>query len=167
MPEKRVIVEDLKIDYEGLFKLNELYLAMEHWMKERGYDKNEKKNHEQVLKTGREIFIEFWGSKKLSDYAESKIKIEFTVKNMKDINVKKDGVEVAMNQGKIVIALNGYLFTDYGSQWEGKPLFYFLRMVFDRWIYSVSTAKFQQGVSEEVEHLYKTLKGHLNMYRYS
>ncbi len=167
MPEKRVIVEDLTVNYEGLFKLQDLYLTMEHWMKERGYDKKEKKNHEQVLKTGRDIFIEYWGWKRLSDYASDYIKIVFTIKNMKDVNIKKDGVEVAMNQGKVVIVLNGFLYTDFGSKWEGKPLFYFLRMVFDRWIYSVNTQKFEQATSEEVESLYKTLKGHLNMYRYS
>lgn len=166
MAEKRVIVEDLSINYEGLFKLNDLYLVMEHWLKERGYDKDEKKNHEQVLKTGRDIMFEFWGDKKFSDYAKCLIKIVVHVKNMKDIMVKKDGVEVPMNQGKVILAFNGYLFTDYKGKWEGKPLFYFLRAVFDRWIYSVNTSKFEQGVSEEVEHLYKTVKGHLNMYRY-
>lgn len=166
MGEKRHIVQDLGINYEGLFKLSELYLTIEHWLKERGYDKEESKNHEQVLKTGKDIMVELWGDKKFSDYAQCKIKITIHAKNMKDIMVKKDGVEVPMNQGKIVVGLNGYLVTDYKAKWEGKPLFYFLRMAFDRWIYSVNTQKFEAGVSEEVEHLYKTVKGHLNMYRY-
>ncbi|MGM5482800.1 MAG: hypothetical protein ACQESF_05030 [Nanobdellota archaeon] len=166
MAEKRLIVENLQVDYEGLFKLNDLYLVMEHWLKERGYDKNEKKNYEQVLKDGRDIMVEFWGDKKFSDYASGQIQIIIHVKKMKDIMVKKDGVEVPMNQGKIKITFNGYLFTDYMGKWEGKPLFYFLRMCFDRWIYSTNTNKFEGAVSEEVEHLYKTAKGHLNMYRY-
>ncbi len=166
MAEKRIVVEGLSVEYEGLFRLNEIYQVIEQWLKEKGYDKDEKKNYEQVLKTGRDIKIDLWPWKSITDYAKIQFKIIIQVKKMKDVIVKKDGMDVSMNQGKISINFNGFLLTDTAGKWEGKPLFYFLRMVFDRWIYRTNTDKWAGAVSEEIEQLHRLVKGHLNMYRY-
>lgn len=166
MAEKRVIVDGLTVEYEGLFRLNELYLAMEQWLKEKGYDRDETKNYEQVLKTGRDIMIELMPWKTITDYSKIQMWIKISVKEMKDVVVQKDGLDVPMNQGKVTVVFDGYLITDIAGRWEGKPIFYFLRMVFDRWIYRTNTDKWAGAVGEEVDQLYKVVKGHLNMYRF-
>jgi hypothetical protein len=166
MPERRT-VSSLKIKYEGLFRLNDLYDVIEHWTKERGYDKEEKINHEQILKTGRDILVETMPTKAFSDYDRITIKMVINIKNMKDVVIKKDNLDVHMNQGKVIISLTGFYITDYAGRWEGKPWFFFMRAVFDRWIYPVNTSKHELAVSEEVNHLYQIIKGYLNMNRYN
>ncbi|MFP4403134.1 MAG: hypothetical protein ACOC3X_03475 [Nanoarchaeota archaeon] len=166
MPERRTIAT-LKIKYEGLFRLNDLYDVIEHWTKERGYDKQEKINHEQILKTGREIFVETQPTKAFTDYDRVNIKINIIVKNMKDVMIKQDNLDVLMNQGKVVVSLTGYYITDYAGRWEGKPWFFFLRAVFDKWIYPVNTSKHESAANEEVNHLYQLIKGYLNMNKYN
>ncbi len=166
MPERIIVVEGLTITYEGLFNIRDLYDVMEHWFKERGYDKYEKKNFEQVLKDGRDIYIETWPTKALTDYARITMKIMIHVKKMKDVIVKKDNMDIKMNQGKVNVEFKGYLLTDWENRWDGKPLFYFLRTAFDRWVYPVNTSKWQAAVAEEVNLLYQTMKGYLNLNRY-
>lgn len=165
MPEFRTIT-DLNVQYEGLFKMSEVYDLIEQWTKEKGYDKNELKNHEQVLKDGRDIFIDSRPTKAFSDYDRIIIKMIIHVKNMKDVIVKKDGLDVPMNQGKLNIHFTGYLVTDWGGRWESKPWYFFLRTVFDRWVYGSNTSVFEGAVSQEVNHLYRNVKGYLNMNRY-
>ncbi len=166
MAEKRIVVEGMNLEYEGLFRFNDLYLVMEQWLKEKGYDKDDRKNYEQVLKTGRDIRLDLWPWKTITDYAKIQLKIIIHVKEMKDVVVKKDERDVKMNQGKVSINFNGFLITDIKDKWEGKPVFYFLRMVFDRWVYRTNTDKLAGAVGDEVDQLYNLAKSHLNMYRY-
>lgn len=166
MPEKRTIVDGLTIQYEGLFNFNDLYDVIEHWTKENGYDKGEAKNYEQVLKDGRDVMVELTPWKSFSDYARIQHKIVIHAKKMKDVVVKKDKMDVKMNQGKVVIEFTGYFITDYAGRWEGKPIFYLLRAIIDKWVYPVNTSKFEGAVSEEVNMLYRNVKGYLNMNRY-
>ena len=50
MAERRIIVDNLILQYEGIFELQQLYLVIDKWIRQRHYDKFEKRNHEHVLK---------------------------------------------------------------------------------------------------------------------
>ena len=86
--------------------------------------------------------------------------------DIKDVVVKKNNIDVKMNQGKIKIRFIGYLVTDYEGKWEGKPYFYFLRAVMDKFVYRVTADKYESAVAEDVMHLYQNVKAFLNLYRY-
>jgi len=166
MAERRIVVDNLMLQYEGIFELNELYLVIDKWVRQRHYDKFEKRNHEQVLKDGRYVELELEPWKKFTDYAKIALNVYIHAYNLKDVVVKKDNIDVKMNQGKIKIRFIGYLVTDYEHKWEGKPIFYFLRAVMDRWVYKVSLDKYEAGVAEEVMHLYQNCRAFLNLSRY-
>jgi len=166
MAERRIIVDNLMLQYEGLFELRELYMLIDKWLRQKAYDKFEKRNHEHVLKDGKYVEIELEPWRKLNDYAKITINVYIHVYNLKDVVVKKDNVDVKMNQGKIKIRFIGYLVTDYESLWEGKPLFYLLRAIIDKWVYRVSSDKYEAGVAEDVKHLHQNIKAFLNLYRY-
>jgi hypothetical protein len=166
MAERRIIIDNLLLQYEGLFELRELYMMIDKWLRQKGYDKFEKRNHEHVLKDGKYIEVELEPWKKITDYAKIVINMYMHCYNIKDVVVKKDNQDVRMNQGKVKIRFIGYLVTDYESKWEGKPVFYFLRAVMDKWVYRVSADKFEGAVSEDVKHLYQNVKAFLNLSRY-
>ena len=126
MGERRIVIDNLMLQYEGLFELRELYMMVDKWLRQKGYDKFEKRNHEHVLKEGKYIEIELEPWKKITDYAKIVINLYFHCYNVKEVIVKKDGQDVKMNQGKIKIKFVGFLVTDYEDKWEGKPIFYFL-----------------------------------------
>ena len=166
MGERRIVIDNLMLQYEGLFELRELYMMVDKWLRQKGYDKFEKRNHEHVLKEGKYIEIELEPWKKITDYAKIVINLYFHCYNVKEVIVKKDGQDVKMNQGKIKIKFVGFLVTDYEDKWEGKPIFYFLRAVMDKWVYRVASEKYEAAVAEDVKHLYQNVKAFLNLFRY-
>jgi hypothetical protein len=163
MAERRLIVDGLVIRYEGLFNFQELYQMMENWQRQMGYDMFEVKNYEQVFKDGRDIEIQLEPWKKTTDYHKFALKIVFVVKKLKDVVVKKDGVDVKTNFGQLQIKIKAYLETDYFHHWEGKPSFYIMRLLFDNFIYRSETKQNAQMLSEEMDLLYNHITGYLNM----
>ncbi|MBN2458289.1 hypothetical protein JXB31_04125 [Candidatus Woesearchaeota archaeon] len=165
MSERRIIVDGTTLRYEGIFNFNELYLLIENWVRQKGYDQNELKNFEQMLKDGRDIEIEMYPYKKTTDYHKLIIKIVIIAKKMKDVVLKKDGIDVKMNDGQLQIKFTGYLVTDYDNKWEGKPLYWFLRLLFDKFIYRAETTRQTRIITDEIDSLYNYLRSYLNMAR--
>ena len=58
--ERRTVTDWHTVRYEGIFNMNELYLMIENWFRQKGYDWEEKKNFEQTLKDGKDLEIELW-----------------------------------------------------------------------------------------------------------
>lgn len=167
MAEKKIVVDTLRLSYQGLFNLNELYLIIDKWLREKGYDKFERKNFEHVYPDGKQIEVEIEPWKKFTDYAKCSIKLNMLFTGVKDVVVKKDGMKVRMNQGKCLITFMGYLETDYEHQWEQKAFLFFLRSLFDMFIYKINTDKFEAFITEDTNHLYQTIKSYLNIQRYA
>ncbi len=166
MAEREKIIDELRLQYEGLFDVNELYLTFDRWFREKQYDKREVKNVEFVKPEGK--FVEVWLMpwKKITDYAKIEIKITLVMENLKEVEVEKDGHKIKMNQGTIKMVFDGYLTTDYENKWEGKPTYVFMRTLFDKFVYKGYTASFKAQVSEDLNHLHTTIKSFLNLYRF-
>ena len=54
MAETRIVIDKLRIQYEGLFSVAELYQLIDNWLREKGYDKMERKNVEKVTPKGKQ-----------------------------------------------------------------------------------------------------------------
>jgi hypothetical protein len=166
MSERRIVVDNLYLVYEGLFNVNDFYLTLDKWLREKGYDKFEKRNSEQVYKDGRQIEMEMEPWKKITDYARITINMTLWMTNLKEVMVKKDKYNVKMTQGKITLRMIAYLDTDYENMWEGKPYYFFIRSVIDKWVYRVDVRKYESACADDAFHLYNTLKSFLNLYRF-
>lgn len=165
MAERRVIVDGLKLNYKGMFHLEELYKLIDHWQREKAYTKHEINVNEQVFKDGRYVEAEMEPYKKISDYAKYVLNIKIIVKDMKDITTEIDGKRTTLNEGNVEVKLTGFLELDYEGRWERRPLFYFIRSIFDQFVYKVNTERFEAGIMEEVNLLYSLVKGFLNLHR--
>jgi len=167
MTERRLVVDHLKLSYEGLFNVQELYLLIDRWVREKGFDKREVRNQEHVKPTGKYIELELQPWKKITDYARHVIKINLVLLHIKDVIVEQEGKRYKMQSGKINITLDGYLDTDYEDRWEQKPFYFFLRTIFDKFVYRTYSADFENLLIENVTQLQQALKSFLNLYRYS
>jgi hypothetical protein len=167
MAEREIVVDKMRLTYEGLFEATELYRHIDEWCRSRGYDKCENKNIEKITPEGKYIEIEIEPWKKLTDYARAIIKLRIIMTDVKEVEVEKDGIKVRQNQGKIQLVFDGYLQTDYENRWEGSPLFYFLRTIWDKYIYKLYTETLKKNVLDDVNHLSSTIKSFLNLYRYT
>ncbi len=165
MPERRVIVDGLTLSYKGLFNLEELYKLIDHWQREKAYTKHELVNNEQVFKDGRHAEVEMEPYKKINDYAKYVLNIKIIVNGMKDAVIETDGKRVSLNDGNVEVRITGFLELDYEGRWEKRPLFYFIRSVFDQFVYKMNTERFEAGLVEEVNLLHSIVKGFLNLHR--
>jgi hypothetical protein len=153
------------IAYDGLFNYRELFRIMDVWFREKFYDKWEKRNEQYMTPEGLCIETEFTPWKKVTDYFKIIIKIEITGTNLKEVEVEVQGKKQRMHQGKVSVKLTGYLVVDYEHKWSKAPL-YFLRDIYDKYIYWRITKKYIEATIEDVESLYNHLRSYLNMAQY-
>jgi hypothetical protein len=161
MGEKQTIVAK-KLVYDGLFNYREMFRIMEFWLRDKFYDKFEKRNEEYVTPEGKQLDIEFVPWKKFTDYYKGVIKIEIMGHELKEVMVEQQGKKVKMHRGKIEIKLTGYLIVDYFGKWNN-PIHYFIRDLFDRFIYLPITKKYENMVRDHVDDLYAHIAAFLNM----
>jgi hypothetical protein len=139
---------------------------IDEWFRWKGYDKRENKNIEIVKPEGKFIEIELEPWKKVTDYAKNVLKIRIQMFDVKEVEVEKDKTKLKLNQGRVQFVFDAFLETDYEARWEGKPIFYFIRTVFDKYFYKPFTAGFERGVKEDLVHLQSQIKSFLNLYKF-
>jgi len=167
MAEREVVIDKMRLSYEGLLKITDLYKLVDGWLRQKGYDKREKRMAESITKTGKFIEWEMEPWKKITDYAKIVIKLRIIITDVKEVEVEIDKTKVKMNQGKADFVFDGYIETDYENRWESKPLFYFLRTLFDKYVFRSYTTGFHSNAIADVNDLHSRIKSFLNLYRYS
>jgi len=166
MAEKDIVVNGLKLTYEGLFNATELYNTIDHWFKRHNYDKLETKNIEVVTKKGKHMEIEWVPSKDINNYAKNSIKIRMIISEMVDIDVEKDGHKIKMNKGKINFVFFGILVTDWEDMWENKPMLFFIRSLYNKFFYKGYVDKWKGELKGDVYALNSSIKAFLNINRF-
>ena len=166
MSEQKLVIDQLKLNYEGLFDLNGLYRTITAHFYEKGYDMREDKNYEQVLPTGKDIEIELRPWKKTTEYFKNIIKVRMKFLNVKNVEVEKEGHTIKINQGKIMMILDGYLVSDYENKWERDPLLYFIRTIYDKYIFKRYFAQAEKWLVNDVYQLHGKIQKYLNLYHY-
>jgi hypothetical protein len=166
MPEIRTVVVDREIEYEGLFNLKDLYKLIDRWFKEHAYEKQELKNEEDVAEDEKQVILRIKPYKKVSDYAMIEIKIEAAFSNLKSVEIEKDNIKIKMNKGHIKMVFNAYLVTDYEGKWENKPSYYFLRTIFDKFVFKGYTHKYEKEAVADCTEVQDEIKSFLNLNRF-
>jgi len=167
MAERQIIIDHMRLAYEGLFDVTQLYTMVQEWFREKGYDKKERKNIETITPSGKFIELELEPWKKITDYAKFVIKIRMIMTDIKEVEVEREGVKTKLNQGKIQMVFDAFLETDYEHRWEQKPTFFFIRTLFDKFVFKPYVERFKARLIAETNQLYNNIKGFLNLYRYS
>tara|TARA_Y100000294_G_C8422388_1_gene283358 strand:- start:19 stop:519 length:501 start_codon:yes stop_codon:yes gene_type:complete len=164
--EKKLVVDTLNFNYEGVFSVLELYKEINHWLYERGYSLFEKKNSENITSTGRNIEFELRPYKSITNYAKNEIRIKIFMTDIKDLEVEKEKIKKKLNEGSVEIIFDGYVETDYENRWENKPFFYFFRSLIDKFVYRIYTDKFENMIVSDIYTIHTRIKTFLNLYRY-
>jgi len=168
MAERFIVVDKERLEYQGLFDAKELLRVMDQWTKDKGYWLLIEKRHGETTKPeGKYIDMEFEPFKKYTDYAKSVIKIRAQLNEVKDVVLEREGKKVKLQDGKVIIIMDGILETDYEGHWETKPVFYVLRTLFEKYVYTPFISGFERGVKEDVMALKNNIKAFLNLTRYA
>ncbi len=167
MAERMIVVDKERLDYEGLFEAKALFDVLKQWATDKGYWLIEKKHGEATKPEGKVIDFDMEPFKKFTDYAKSIIKIRMQFTDVKDAIVERDGKKIKLQEGKMVLIIDGILETDYEHRWESKPVFYTLRTIFEKYLYTPFVSGFERGVKEDVMALKNNVKAFLNLTRYA
>jgi len=166
MVQRKLVLSDLSIGYEGLFDAADLLKMVDEWFEKNGYHKNDIRHTERIKEKGKTIDLEIMPFKKISDYVQYDINVHTVVNNMTETKIKKDGQDIKINKGNIHITINAFLVTDVGEQMESKAMFFFFRALFDKFIHKTYTDRYEKEMLDDVQNLHSELKAYLNLSRY-
>lgn len=166
MAERKLLIDEESMEYKGLFNLKELYSIIDDYIKVKGYDKFEPLNREDIHQEGKDIHIILELKKWHTDYIRKFLKLEIFFTDIKEAETEVDGHKMRLNKGELEFLFTGYLETDWEGRWEGRPMYHFLRTIFDRYIYRTHTQHFEMEVISDLTELREKLGSYLNLYRF-
>ncbi|MBD3361239.1 hypothetical protein GF358_00435 [Candidatus Woesearchaeota archaeon] len=162
MPEQQTIVPKETISFEGIFSIKELRDLIMDWIFAKAYVPIEAKAQQVFKKDAKFFEFNFKPYKKLSDYAKSVIKITVSAFDCKDVNVTIAGKKKKMQEGKVVIKVEGILETDYEAKWE-KPWLYAMRVIAEKYILAPFISNHAKYVENETHQIISQIRGYLNI----
>ena len=166
MTEEKILVDEIEMEYEGLFDATDLFGLIDNWLKMKGYDKFVTVDQELVTPEGKEIRVIWEPMRWHTEYVRKKLKIEIAMRDVKEIETVIDKNKVRLNQGKIRILYSGVLHTDYEGRWEQKPIYHFLKILMDKYVYKGYTKDFEGEIVSDVDELKAKVGSFLNLYRF-
>ena len=163
MAHTKIVVSDLTIGYEGLFDAADLFKLIDDWFKQHGYEKNEVQHVERVREKGKFIDYEIMPGKLINEYARYDVDTRVIITNMTQQQIKKSGKQFTMNKGNVNITISAFIVTDIEHELEAKPLFFFFRTLYEKFLNKSQTNEMEQRLMNDVQNLHTELKAYLNL----
>ncbi|MBI2662278.1 hypothetical protein HYX11_02355 [Candidatus Woesearchaeota archaeon] len=167
MSERTLVVDHLKLSYEGLFNASELYNIISSWFYEKGWDWYEKMNQELVTPSGKQIRWLFEPWKNISDYYKLVMAIKIHILDVKQVEVEHEGQKIKLDHGVIRITFDGYVVSDRKGKWTNKPFTWFLSIIFEKYFFREHYSKFELWIKSDVDDLHQKIKSYLNVFKYT
>lgn len=157
MVEKKHITVDLMLKHNGAFSIEDFYDEVEKWIRDKGMTKELKRKSEDIGKKGKKIewYIEAW--KSITDSAKEVVQLRVLFDNVTEIKIKRKDKVIKTNNSQTFIWINGWLEESLSGVWTGKPLFDFVRNLYDKYIWPV-VGTHDGHVSDKCYDLHKRLK---------
>lgn len=160
-----LLVDQLKITYDGIFDMQAFYQMLESWMIERVYIKVEPLNEEFETPTGKQIKLILFPFRRLGDYGYSRIRLKITVKNLTKIELEHKGLKKKMNLGNVKVKIDAFTESDHGKWWKDTPLKFFFRTLMEKYFFNKYYSNIQKEILNDTEHLYMRIKTFFNLYK--
>ncbi|MBI2139471.1 hypothetical protein HYU14_00990 [Candidatus Woesearchaeota archaeon] len=166
MSEKKIVVENRKLLYEGPFEIAQFFAAVEGWMEQKGYEKEVKMKRQYVEEKRKnfEWVVELFGH--ITEYASPVIRVRALFQDLSEVSVRAEKRIKKLDWARALIVFDGFLETTLAHRWSQRPWFIFSRAVFERYIYKFQERKFDDVVADDLESLYLALKDFFNRYAF-
>lgn len=159
------VCSGLKLDWKGVFDLNDLYKKTKLWLNYNGYG-NEKKSFREALYVEKikgdekEIQVEWHAEKNISDYFSCYLTITFLILGLKKVEVVQDGKKLKMNDAEIEIRLSADLVKNREGRWPKNSL---IKKIYERFIIKERIEQYTVDLYQKVYSLHDEIKGYLNL----
>ncbi len=163
MSEFKEVFSKKTIKYSGLFNLHELSDFLKKTLLKRGIDLNEDLTQEFVYDNYSQVVYDYRPYKKFTDYAKGVIHIELKITHMSDVVVNLGSSKKKMQKGDVEISVEGFLETDYENKWDTKPVYYFFKVVMEKFFLGGFSNYFSKYVKDLSSFVLNELKAYLNL----
>lgn len=153
------------VGYNGIFSFKDFYTFCFNWLRdETGVTAfSEDKYSEKLAGEAKMIDIEWTGMKDLTDYFRFKIKITYSIKNLTQVKIKKDGVEIETNKGAVGIKVKGLMVKDYQNKFEMTAFKKTLRAFYEKYIIQSTIKEFKGKIAADCDEFLTQAKSFLDL----
>jgi hypothetical protein len=123
-------------------------------------------NQEILTPEGKQIKLILEPYKNITDYFKLVIRMKVNLIDVKDVEVKSDGETIRLNQGLVRFIFDGYVISDRHNKWESTPFLWFMRVIFDKYIFKQQFNRAERWLLSDLEDLHTRIKSFLNVYQY-
>lgn len=163
MAEKEQIYSST-VKYTGIFSFKDYYKFCWEWLVEEiGFIMQEDKYKEKIIGNEKELEIEWTGYKELTDYFKFDIKIKFRILGLSNVELNQNGVKIKTNKGEVKISVKGTLVRDYKGKFEIKPMYKFMRAVYEKYIITQRVEQFEDYVASKCDEFLGQAKAYLDL----
>ena len=137
----RVIIPFMEVTYKDVFSMKFLYTVMHEWLMLNEFvDAKDEPMHQflEVLYFERRIGVRemriWWRAFKRpqgSQYYRYRLRIDFRIINMVDVEVVRNGRKMKVQDGEITIEIHPILELDYQDKWANHPFLKYLDNIFE------------------------------------
>lgn len=154
-----------KIKYGGFFDFPAFYKFCYDWINdEEDFDKIEEAKYVEKLQgDAKNIDVEWKATKKVNDYFQFELKIEFKIVALKKAEYVRDGQKIKTNEGTVEIKLGGTLVKDYQGRFETSPIRKFMRGVYERWIIPAGITAIENKLATICDTFLEQAKAYLDL----
>ena len=160
----KIVVDHEKIEYSGPFDANDLFRMIDNFVFERGFDKRQDKDFEQNTANGKFLEWQVTPWKKITDYIKYIIKVRVLGYEIVKVDAVTDKKKSKVDKGRLIIVIDGFMEYDYDNYWDDKPFLFFLRTVYDYFVFKAYTERFEQRLVHDINHLEQNIEKFLNIY---
>ncbi len=166
MAEVKNLVYGESFSFKGLMDVEDLYMLLDKWFKERGYDKNEIWNFEENYDDGKQITLKIQPYKKISDYAKVEIRLTAQLRKLKEVVIQKKKQKLKLMRGEASFTFDVFLTTDYEEHFQSSPILFFIKTIAEKYLYKGYVEKYEEKAVADKDAIKRELKSYLNMKRF-
>ena len=158
---KQIYKETLR--QTGYWKYKDVYDMLFRWLKDHQYKIREDMYNEKLHGEAKEIIIKWTNEKKITDYFKFQIILDWHILGMEDAVVEVDGKKKNTNKGEIEVVFKANIIKDYEKRWEDKPIWKFLRAVYEKYVIRETVDEFEDDIRNDVMEMISDLKAFLRI----
>lgn len=132
MPQKSMLINNMKIAQDSIFDMGELYKNMFRWFETYEYDFHEDGYEESNTQAGKQVKFYWTAEKKMDAYIKYVIELNVFILGLQSIEIEKEGLKTKTHKGNIEFRITGYLLKDYDGKWSKTPFHTTLRYLYDK-----------------------------------
>jgi len=162
MVQEKTVLKQMVKD-RVFFNFKETYEFCYQWLIDEGYRVYEERYDEKLADSGKQIKIKWRAVKEVTDYFQYVIKMKWALLRVVDVEIERDGKKEKTNKGELKINFESILMKDYEHKWEDRPIWKFLRGVYDKYIVRTRQDEFEIKLMGKTKELIEELKALLEL----